>query len=62
MRHPEPEFVIKWRDAIKTVPQCCHTCDNYAKDGKCVYHWAEPPADFAATVNACKDWTYELPF
>lgn len=61
-RHSEPEYVVQWRKATANVPKCCHTCDNYDQDGKCVFHWAEPPANFAATEGACNDWTYELPF
>lgn len=62
MRHPEPEYVVKWREAIAKPPKCCHTCDHYAADGKCVFHWAEPPADFAATNGACNDWVEIMPF
>jgi hypothetical protein len=59
MRHPEPDFIKVWKEG---VPQCCHTCENYAKDGICILHWAEPPEQFANTKNACEDWIYELPF
>jgi len=59
MRHKEPYVVMEWR---KGPPACCHTCEHYAVDGKCVFHWAEPPEAFAATVGACVDWKQEVPF
>lgn len=60
-RHSEPEHVVKWREAVANPPKCCHTCDNYASDGICFLHWANPPEDFAKTNGACNDWTQQLP-
>lgn len=65
MKHSEPEFVIKWREhveAARNIPKCCHTCDHYAADGQCIFHWAQPPADFAASIGACGDWIERMPF
>lgn len=62
MRPPEPDILIKWRAMRSTPPKCCHTCDNYDKEGKCVYHWANPPIEFANAIDACPDWREECPF
>lgn len=61
MRYKEPESVIKWRAGIK-APKCCHTCDEYDAQGKCMLHWSDPPEEFAATLNACPDWIEEMAF
>ena len=61
MRTLEPDFVTEWRK-FTPVPKCCHTCDNYDNDGKCWQHQTEPPAEFTIMVNACPDWTEEIPF
>ena len=63
MRHPEPSFVVQWREVErKGPPKCCHTCEWYEADGKCAKHEMEPPAEFAATEDECPDWIRECPF
>lgn len=62
-RSPEPEIVRQWREWDKMgPPRCCHTCDFYEPDGHCRKHKQRPPDDFAATPDACPDWTREVPF
>lgn len=61
MRPPEPEFVTLWRNPPPT-PMCCHTCEHYSEDGRCVEFGTEPPAEFAASVGACELWEEECPF
>jgi len=55
MRPPEPEFVTLWRNP-PPAPMCCHTCEHYGVDGRCLEYFMDPPADFAATVGACDKW------
>jgi hypothetical protein len=43
-------------------PKCCHTCEHYGIDGLCVEFFMRPPDDFAATVDACDKWEWEIPF
>jgi len=62
-RPPEPQFLVdyrKWLDA--GPPKCCHTCEHYGTDGLCTEFWMEPPAEFAATVDACPKWLEDCPF
>jgi hypothetical protein len=61
-RHSEPDYVVKWREAVANPPKCCHTCDEYDAHGRCMKHWATPPADFAEKQGVCNDWIAFLPF
>jgi hypothetical protein len=62
-RHPEPEIVTLYRQAIRQAPpRCCHTCDHYTDAGGCLEFDTEPPELFARTVGVCDLWTEELPF
>lgn len=61
MRHPEPEFVRKWREHRGT-PRCCHTCAFYTEGGMCEIFNSEPPIDFAQKEGACEKWKDEIPF
>lgn len=63
LRHNEPEIVKKYRASIaEPVPKVCHTCEHYSPNGACELFNQKPPEDFAATVDACKDWREEIPF
>lgn len=63
MRPSEPEIVRQWREWVEAgPPKCCHTCVFYERDGVCDKFDMEPPADFAATPDACGDWQREVPF
>jgi len=59
MRHPEPAIVTEYKAG---PPKVCHTCEHYANDGLCTFHFQTPPEDFAATPGACPDWEVECPF
>jgi hypothetical protein len=62
-RPPEPQFLVDYRDWVKAgPPKCCHTCEHYGNDGLCTEFFMEPPAEFAAEVDACPKWEWELPF
>lgn len=62
-RPQEPEFLIQWRAWMEAgPPKCCHTCDWYTKEGKCLEFDMTPPEDFVATVDACEKWLPEIPF
>lgn len=62
-KHPEPIIVTDYRERIRTpVPKCCHTCFEYNDQGYCTQYHQTPPADFAATLDACPGWFVELPF
>lgn len=63
MRHVEPELVIDYKRWLAAgPPKCCHTCEHYDVKGLCVAFFMTPPEDFAATVDACKEWEKECPF
>ena len=63
MRHPEPEIVTTYREWAKTgPPRCCHTCDHYSKDGKCMEFDLVPPVEFASEPGGCALWIWEVPF
>ena len=63
MKAKEPEVLRKYREIVaKGPPRVCHTCDHYLDDGSCRHYNATPPADFAATPNACPDWLMAPPF
>lgn len=63
MRHPTPEIVQVYQQRKKEgPPRCCHTCDFYTQDGRCMRYDMEPPQDFAATVDACDEYQEEIPF
>jgi hypothetical protein len=62
-RPPEPEFLTQWREWLAAgPPKCCHTCDFYGLDGKCVEFGIEPPIEFTAQSDQCDRWVQELPF
>jgi len=62
-RPPAPQFVTDYRELVKAgPPKCCHTCESYGTDGLCTEFFMEPPAEFAATVDACPKWECEVPF
>lgn len=62
-RHPTPEFVEAYREWLRAgPPKCCHTCDFYDRNGKCIEYGEAPEKEFAETVDACPKWTQELPF
>lgn len=62
-RHPEPQFLIDYREWVKAgPPKCCHTCEKHTHDGVCTEFGMEPPEDFAATESACDKWVFDLPF
>lgn len=62
-RTPVPPIVQAYWDACKFgPPKCCHTCDEYAGDGKCLKHGVRPPDDFTVTIDVCPDWIAEVPF
>ena len=63
MRHAEPDLVTDYKRWLAAgPPRCCHTCDHYGVDGLCVEFFQEPPAEFAAEVDACDKWECEVPF
>lgn len=63
MKHPEPEHVRHYREIERNgPPRCCHTCERYGDDGVCDKFKSEPPEEFAATPDACKEWLMEVPF
>lgn len=60
VRHPEPDFMIKWR-TTRNTPKCCHTCASYTEGGSCIVFDSEPPLEFANTVDKCDKWSDETP-
>jgi hypothetical protein len=63
MRHTEPASVMHYRATLKAeVPQLCHTCDWYTKDGICSEFNATPPEAFASQPGECSFWVEEVPF
>lgn len=62
-RHQEPEFVLKYREWLKNgPPKCCHTCDHYSAEGKCLAYDMEPPKEFTDQTDVCTTWIMEIPF
>jgi len=62
-RPPKPEFLIQYEEWLKAgPPKCCHNCDSYSEQGHCLHFDMRPPEEFAATQDACPDWTFEIPF
>lgn len=63
MRHPEPEFLIQWREWDKAgPPRCCHTCEFYGVDGLCVEYFMHPPVEFTSAIGECDKWELLCPF
>ena len=63
MRHPEPPSVIHYRATLNAdVPQVCHTCDHYTKQGICSQFNEAPPKEFASEPGECSFWVWEVPF
>lgn len=64
MRHPEPQWLIDWRNEYeKGPPRCCHTCEAYDESGRCTYFDMVPPAEFAGDRQAqCSQWLFAVPF
>jgi hypothetical protein len=63
MRHPEPAIVTHYRQTLKAeVPQLCHTCDHYTKQGICSQFDEPPPEAFANEPGECSMWVWEIPF
>lgn len=62
-RPPQPEIVTQWEEWLRAgPPRCCHTCENYSKDGDCMKFDMRPPEQFAATADACDEYLQEVPF
>jgi len=62
-RPQKPEFLIQYEEWIKAgPPKCCHNCDSYSEQGHCLHFDMRPPEEFAATQDACPDWSLEIPF
>lgn len=62
-RLPKPDFLVQYEEWIKNgPPQCCHTCDHFAGDGKCFAFNMYPPADFVNSQGQCAAWSWEVPF
>ena len=62
-RPPEPEFLIQWREWMRSgPPKCCHTCDQFNQSGHCLAFDMTPPEDFASTVDGCEQWVEMIPF
>lgn len=62
-RPPKPDFVVEWEQWVNAgPPQCCHTCENYDVRGYCSRYDMEPPAEWAALVGECEEWSQEVPF
>jgi hypothetical protein len=55
----EPPIVQAW---LAAKPRCCFTCLEYEDDGSCGVHKMIVPAEYAGTVNDCKQWTDDPPF
>ena len=60
----EPEIVSDWRRALRAmetemIPRCCFTCHHW-KGERCLEHDAEPPLEFAQSVDSCETWMSEL--
>lgn len=62
-RPPKPDFLVQYEEWIKSgPPQCCHTCDHFAGDGKCFAFSMYPPVSFVNTQGQCAAWSMEVPF
>ena len=62
-RPPKPDFLLayeEWRNA--GPPRCCHTCDHFGGDGRCLLFGMIPPAEFVNSAGQCDRWEQELPF
>lgn len=57
-RPPEPEIVTFWRQG--RAPRCCHTCLKYDDKGHCTVYQMQPPSEFAASLNKCPEWRFEI--
>lgn len=56
----KPLPVIQWEQA---VPRLCWTCTEFVQqDGHCLKNNASPPEKFQEALNACADWSDEVPF
>ena len=62
-RPPKPEFLVEYEQWTKAgPPQCCHTCDHYSGEGRCLEFNMVPPAEFVNSFGRCDKWSQELPF
>jgi hypothetical protein len=62
-RPAEPQVLIEWREWVNAgPPKVCHSCEHYDKGGHCRIFDMRPPEEFAATVDACDKWQWEIPF
>lgn len=62
-RPPKPDFLVQYEEWVKNgPPQCCHTCDHFAGDGKCFAFNMYPPVDFVNSQGQCAAWSREVPF
>lgn len=63
MRHPKPDFLVKWEEWMKAgPPKTCWTCDHYGGNGQCFTFNMNPPPDFVAQQDVCPCWEREIPF
>lgn len=63
MRPPKPPKLIEYEKLVNQgPPRYCHNCDDYNQDGYCVTFGEAPPAEFASSEGACKNWVLEIPF
>lgn len=63
MRPPKPDFLTRYEEWLRLgPPQCCHTCDHYAGDGRCYHFNHYPPVEFVNSQGQCPSWSREIPF
>lgn len=62
-RPDKPDYVVEYETIRKLgPPRCCHTCDHYSHDGRCLEFKLFVPHEFASLRDNCPVWELFLPF